>query len=132
VLEETDDGVGDWHLAHDPAGSFTGMSFRSAAVGTEAFAERHEWLSTSPESGFVRVLTAQRRWPDGVDILRGCVLTRRHDDDLTTKTITDREAWFETLAEVCGLPLRLGAPARDALWSSVLAGHDRWLESEGA
>ena len=56
VLTETDDGVGDWHLTHDPAGSFAGMSFRSAPVGTDAFVERHEWLSSSPESGFVRVL----------------------------------------------------------------------------
>ena len=33
VLTETDDGVGDWHLTHDPAGSFAGMSFRAAAGG---------------------------------------------------------------------------------------------------
>ncbi len=97
VLAETDDGVGDWHLTHDPAGSFAGMSFRSAPVGTDAFVERHEWLSTSPDSGFVRVLTAQRRWADGVDILRGCVLTRRRGDELTTETITDQDAWFEAL-----------------------------------
>ena len=101
-------------------------------MGTDAFAERHEWLSTSPESGFVRVLTVQRRREDGVDILRGCVLTRRRGDELTTETITDRGAWFEALAEVCGLPLRLPDPDRDALWAAVLAGHERWLESQEA
>ena len=51
-------------------------------------------------------------------------------DELTTETITDRDAWFEALAEVCGLPLRLADPDRDALWATVLAGHERWLESQ--
>ena len=40
------------------------------------FRDKHEWLSTAPESGFVRVLTVQQRDATGVDILRGCVLTR--------------------------------------------------------
>jgi hypothetical protein len=106
------------------------MSFRSPPVGTDAFVERHEWLSTSPESGFVRVLTAQRRWAGGVDILRGCVLTRRRDGDLVTETIAEQGAWYEALADVCGLPLQLPGPARDALWASVVAGHERWLESQ--
>jgi N-hydroxyarylamine O-acetyltransferase len=41
VLEETPGGVGDWHLAHDPAGGFTGMAWRSAPAGMAAFADRH-------------------------------------------------------------------------------------------
>jgi hypothetical protein len=76
------------------------------------------------------VLTAQRRWEDGVDILRGCVLSRRRGQELATETITTQDAWFEALADACGLPLRLPAPDRDALWASVLAGHERWLESQ--
>jgi hypothetical protein len=106
------------------------MSFRAAPVGTDAFVERHEWLSTSPESGFVRVLTAQRRWAGGVDILRGCVLTRRRDDELVTETITAQDDWYDALADVCGLPLHLPRPARNTLWASVLAGHERWLEAQ--
>ena len=58
LLAPTPGGVGDWHLTHDPAGSFAGMSWRSAPVGMDAFAERHVWLSTSPDSGFVKVMTA--------------------------------------------------------------------------
>ena len=60
-LEETPDGVGDWHLTHDPGGSFRGMAWRSAPVEMDAFADRHAWLSTSPESGFVRFLVVLRR-----------------------------------------------------------------------
>jgi hypothetical protein len=76
------------------------------------------------------VLTAQRRSAGGVDILRGCVLTRRRDDQLVTETVTERDAWYEALADVCGLPLRLADRARDALWATVVAGHERWLESQ--
>ncbi len=75
VLDETPGDVGDWHLTHDPAGGFTGMSWRAAEAGMVEFAARHQWLSTSPDSGFVRVATAQRRDATGVDILRGLVLT---------------------------------------------------------
>ena len=94
VLDETPAAVGDWHLTHDPAGSFTGMSWRSAPAQIDAFAERHVWLSTSPESGFVKLLAVQRRDATGVDILRGLSLTRIGDEarasTLTTSTeLTD-------------------------------------------
>ena len=38
-LRATDDGVGDWHLTHDPVGSFPGMSFRAEPTGMDAFAD---------------------------------------------------------------------------------------------
>ena len=76
ALEETPGGVGDWHLIHDPQGGFTGMAWRTAPTEIGAFAVRNEWLSTSPESGFVKFLTAQRRDATGVDVLRGQTLLR--------------------------------------------------------
>jgi hypothetical protein len=36
--------VGDWHLKHDPAGEFTGMSWRAAVADMSAFAKRHTYL----------------------------------------------------------------------------------------
>lgn len=127
VLAETDDDVGDWHLAHDRAGSFAGMSWRSAAVGLDAFAERHQWLSTSPESGFVRVAVAQRRDATGVDSMRGLVLTRVGEGAATSEPMTERADWFGALADVFGLHLQHSSPdARDHLWSTVLAKHEAW------
>ena len=67
---------------------------------------------------------------DGVDILRGCSAHPPPRDELVTETITDREAWFDALADVCGLPLQLGAADREVLWASVVTGHDGWLESQ--
>src|SRR4051812_1686171 len=50
VLTQTPGGIGDWHFAHDPKGSFPGMNFKSDATDIGAFAERHVQLSTSPDS----------------------------------------------------------------------------------
>jgi arylamine N-acetyltransferase len=126
VLDETPRGVGDWHLTHDPAGSFAGMSWRSAPTGMGAFAARHEWLSTSPESGFVRVLTVQRRDASGVDILRGLVL-RRLGGGATSATLTSRADLTDALGDVFGVDITAADDGTsDALWARVRAAHDAW------
>ena len=130
ALEETEDGVGDWHLSHDPAGGFTGMSWRSAPATMQDFAERHAWLSTSPDSGFVRVGTAQRRDATGVDILRGLVLTRVGEGAAPAEPLTDRADWFGALADVFGLRFEAVDPeALDRLWERSVAAHERWEEA---
>ena len=58
-LERVDDT--EWHLTHDPTGGFSGMSWTTAPARQGDFEERHTWLSTSPESGFVQVAMAERR-----------------------------------------------------------------------
>src|SRR5205807_5769289 len=78
-LDETPGGVGDWHLTHDPAGSFPGMAWRAAPTDLAAFEGTNTNLSTSPESGFVKILSVQRRRAQAVDILRGLVLLRVGD-----------------------------------------------------
>lgn len=120
------DGVGDWHLTHDPSGSFAGLSWRSAAVEMDAFAERHLWLSTSPESGFVKTLAAQRRDAAGVDILRGLTL-KRIGEHATESTLTTPTELADALADVFGLDAgRAGEHARTALWTRVHAAHLDW------
>ena len=127
-VDATPGGVGDWHLTHDALGGFAGMAWRAAPATMDDFAERHRWLSTSPDSGFVRVVTVQRRDADGVDILRGLVLTRVQDGEATAgPDLTERSEWFAALADVFGLRLdHLSADARAALWERTLAGHRSW------
>jgi arylamine N-acetyltransferase len=129
ALEEVADGVGDWHLTHDPAGDFTGMSWQSAPASMADFAERHAWLSTSRDSGFVQVATAQRRDATGVDVMRGLVLTRVGAGTGPAEPLTDRSDWFAALADVFGLRFD-GAPTDrlDTLWERVLAAHLRWQD----
>jgi N-hydroxyarylamine O-acetyltransferase len=124
VLEETPGGVGDWHLAHDPAGGFTGMAWRSAPAGMAAFADRHVHLSTSPESGFVRVLTAQRRDATGVDSLKGLVL-KRAGDGATSRTLETEAEWTAALADLFGLVV--DDDRRDALWGRLATAHEAWV-----
>ncbi len=126
VLDETPGAVGDWHLTHDPAGGFAGMSWRSAPVGMDAFAKRHAWLSTSPESRFVRVLTAQRRDASGVDILRGLSL-RRIGDRAYESTLTTRAELADVLGDLFGLDVTpVSDQAWDELWARVHATHVAW------
>jgi arylamine N-acetyltransferase len=127
VLDATDDGVGNWHLTHDPAGGFVGMSWRSAPADMANFAARHEWLSTSPESGFVRVATAQRRDATGVDVVRGLVLSRIGEGTAPSEPLTNRGDWFAALADIFDLRFDgVSIEMLDGLWERTLDGHCAW------
>jgi arylamine N-acetyltransferase len=130
VLAETPDGVGDWHLTHDPLGSFTGMAWRSTPAEMAAFSERHAYLSTSPDSGFVRVLTVQRRDGTGVDILRGLTLKRIGASAIDTVLRTKAE-FLEALVDLFGLVIDdVDSDARDALWTKLHRAHVEWETAE--
>lgn len=125
-LERTEQGVGDWHLTHDPAGGFAGMAWRSEPAEIESFTERHVWHSTSPESGFVRLLTAQRRDATGADILRG-LSYRRIGQDACERTLETEEECFSVLRDIFSLDVEsLLSAARSAVWQKVLAAHIAW------
>ncbi len=131
VLDETPGTFGDWHLTHDPAGGFAGMGWQAAEVRMDHFADRHRWLSTSPDSGFVRVATAQRRDATGADILRGLVLTRVGTGTAPAEPLTERDLWFAVLGDVFDLRFDGTEPAAlDRLWERSLAAHRSW-ESAG-
>ncbi len=120
TLETVEQGVGDWHLTHDPQGAFPGMSFLAAATGMDAFAERHTWLSTAPESNFVRLPVAQRRTPDTVAGLRGLTHSVVAAAGTTTSIVDDRGAWLDLLADGFGI-----VPSDpDPLWERVVRAHE--------
>ena len=126
VLDETPGDAGDWHLTHDRAGGFAGMSWRATPTDMDAFRERHEWLSTSSDSGFVRVLTVQRRDATGVDILRGRIL-QRIGAEATQSTLATRTELTETLGDLFGLDVgHVDDRAWVTLWDNVSAAHDAW------
>jgi arylamine N-acetyltransferase len=136
ALSRSDGTVGDWHFRHDPSGSFTGMVFRAEQTTIDVFAPRNEFLSTSPESGFVQTMTMQRRDAQGIDILRGKVLRRVDGATSDSRTLATRSEWFDGLRDVFGVTLDdVGADDRDRLWARVSATHDAWqasLESASA
>lgn len=125
-LEATPGGVGDWHLTHDPGGGFAGMAWRSEPVAVAAFATRHVQLSTSPESGFVRVLTAQRRDASGIDVLRGQTL-RRIGERGGESTLGSASELRAVLGDVFGLDVvALDGGRLRALWRRVHDAHVAW------
>jgi arylamine N-acetyltransferase len=131
ALDETPGGVGDWHLTHDPLGMFPGMSWRSAPATMDAFAERNRWLSTAPESGFVKVLSAQRRDATGVDALSGLWL-RRVGADAYDSIVESRDDLVDVLRDRFGLDLEAmtrGSTEIDALWARAHRAHVAWEEA---
>ncbi|MEV6103345.1 arylamine N-acetyltransferase [Streptomyces sp. NPDC051940] len=118
---------GGWRLIHDPRGSFTAMDFAPDPVDLPSFTAEHARLSTSPDSGFVRVLTAQRRDAKGVDVLRGCVLRRIDEAGTAEQILQTADEWYAALTGLFGLDLGdVDAAERTRLWHKVRAAHEEW------
>lgn len=127
VLSHTPGQVGDWHLRHDPAGTFAGMTWRSATATMAEFQARHEWLSTSPESGFVRFLNVQRRDATGVDLLRGLTLRRIGVGASETVPHTAGEL-ADCLGDIFAIDVAgIDPVAFDQMWQRTYAAHLAWL-----
>lgn len=121
---------GGWRFDHDPSGSFIGMDFDPAPADMSAFVEMHRHLTTSPESGFVRTATIQRRDAYGVDVLRGLVLSRV-GGGARSVTLDDQRDYYAALADVFLLPLAdVSARERDELWRKLCAAHEAWLAGD--
>ena len=82
----------------------------------------------------MRVATAQARHAEGVDILRGCVLTlvRGGDDRPAPTTFERRDDWYAVLEGQLGLRLDVGEDARERLWAKVAADHERRIAAADA
>ena len=103
------------------------MNWRSTGATIEDFAARHEYLSTSPDSGFVRVAVVQRGDRSQAQVLRGLVLSRIDEDGVSTSLLGSPIQWYGALAEVFGLSLDDVPPVeRDGLWRRVLAAHKEY------
>lgn len=127
VLERATGGFGDWHLVHDPAGGFGGMAWSSAPATLDAFTVQHQRLSTSPDSGFVKVLTVQRRDRTGVDVLRGLAF-QRLGSDARARDLTSRDDLVGVLRDPFGIDLDgVDDAAVDDLWTRLEQAHRRWV-----
>jgi arylamine N-acetyltransferase len=118
--------LGDWDLTHDPAGWFPGMTWLSATAPMSAFEDRNTFFATSPESSFVKVLCAARRYDDAVDMLQGLRLRRIGNGASETIVESPREL-ADALGDVFGLPaVDPGAEPFAALWKHAVVAHEEW------
>ena len=131
-LEASDVVPGAWRFVHDPAqASFTAMDFGPEPVAMAQFEQRHTFLSTSPESGFVRVLKLLRREPETAYGLTGLVLHRQDGTGRDERVLATRTEWFDAVADVFGMPLSDVDPAdRDSLWQWLSVSHEAWLAAD--
>jgi arylamine N-acetyltransferase len=126
-LAHTPGGVGDWHLTHDPRGSFPGMAWRAAPTDIAAFASRNVELSTSPESGFVKILSVQRRDRMHADVLRGLFLLRV-DGATEQRVLGSKRELADALGDVFGFDVPdFPGDALDALWRRTSAAHEAFV-----
>jgi arylamine N-acetyltransferase len=131
-LEASDEVPGAWRFVHDPVQqSFTAMDFGPEPVAMSRFEQRHEVLSTSPDSGFVRVLKLLRREPGAAYGLTGCVLHRQDAAGRDERVLTTSAEWFDAVADVFGMPLpEVDAAGRDSLWRWLSDSHEAWLTTD--
>jgi arylamine N-acetyltransferase len=128
ALRPSDVEPAGWRLDHDDKGSFAGVDFAADQAETADFEAKHKYLSTSPESGFVRVMTAQRRHAGGADILRSCTLSRISRGGSHVITLDRHTEWFAALAELFGLSLiGVDDAGRGELWAKVHSSHLAWV-----
>jgi arylamine N-acetyltransferase len=99
-------GVGDdsWSFLADRTGSFAGVEVSGVPTDGE-IAERHASLSTPPDGRFATVLVVQRRMPEHVDVVRGCLSHRITPGAQTEVELTSYDAWRSAIEDACGLSL---------------------------
>jgi arylamine N-acetyltransferase len=118
---------GGWRLEHDPRGSWILFDLASAPATTADFADMHIKLSTSPDSGFVRVACVMRRAADSTAILRGCVLYERTGAETRERDVDTADDWWGLVLDRFGLDYAaLAGDERDALWRRVRETHETW------
>jgi len=128
-IEASDEVPGAWRFVHDPVqNSFTAMDFGPEPVPMARFEQRHEFLSTSSDSGFRRVMKLLRRDPGAAHGLTGCVLHRQDGTGRHEQVLSTRVEWFDAVADVFGMPLTdVDEAGRDALWQWLCGAHEAWL-----
>lgn len=124
-----------WLYRH-PGSSAPLANFRAAPAGPAAaagFEAEHVRLSTSEDSGFVRTFAALRRDADGIDALRGRVLSRIDPVRGDTERVLDGpEEFYAALEGVFGRALDDLTPTdRTALWTRVERAHESWAAARG-
>ncbi|NBH01978.1 arylamine N-acetyltransferase [Amycolatopsis sp. SID8362] len=120
---------GGWRFEHDPSGSFTGMDFAPGVAEMADFAEKHAWLSSAPESGFVRVCVVQRRDAAGADTLRALTLNRHGAKEL----IESPGDWWAAAGDVFGIAAALFTEEERArLWRQCVAQHEAHVGGTGS
>jgi arylamine N-acetyltransferase len=116
-----------WRLDHDVRGAFLSVDFLRAPATTSDFQAMHAWLSTSPDSRFVRVVSISRRAASVVQSLRGCVYAETSPSGVERRDIESAAEWWGVVVDHFGLAYGdVPADERSHLWDRLRATHETW------
>ena len=115
--------VGEAWRFHNQQYGADGFVFTLEPRKLEEFQERCTWLQSSPESGFVRVAVCQLFTPDGINTLRGAVLTKIRSSGKIERTIDNFSEYEKVLRE----DFNLEVPNLQELWKKVWQNHLEWI-----
>jgi arylamine N-acetyltransferase len=103
------------------------MDFEPGEATMADFAVGHADLSTSPTSGFVQRLNAQRRFAGGFDKLISCTLRRVRPTGETIVALESSAEVRAALADEFGLPLDDWEPEEwDAVYQRARAAQEEY------
>ncbi|GAB3645013.1 arylamine N-acetyltransferase family protein [Glycomyces tarimensis] len=120
-----------WRCTIDPRLSDLSFDFTVAPRDIGEFAEKCRELSTSPDSPFVKTLTAQLPLDDATMVLRARTLTiidPALSDGKIMRIIADLDRFSELLVERFGLTL--GDEELGLLWAKACEQHERKLAED--
>ncbi|MFF8844821.1 arylamine N-acetyltransferase [Streptomyces sp. NPDC015127] len=124
---------GGWRFTHDARGSFAAMDFAPGPAGRGDFTVQNEFLTTHPDSRFVRTAVVGLRDAEGLTRLLGTVLTRIDGSGRRSHTVTSEEEYYGTLQRVFGITLTdVPQAERSALWRRLSAAHEHWLATRSS
>lgn len=110
---------------HDAGGA--GFDFTLDPYTLGDFAERCQWLQTSPDSGFVRVTVCHRWHADGLTSLRGAVLQTITSAGVKEHIVESEWDYRQILERF--FALNLGDDVQ-RLWAKVWPAHLAWVSAQ--
>lgn len=123
---------GGWRLVHDPLAAFAGVDYAPEELkDLEEFKAKHDFLSRSPESPWIKLFLVRHRHATGSNELRGCIWNRRELDKLESTELRTKSQWLEVLGDVFHEHLiHYSKLERDDLWKRVWSYHEEWKRTK--
>jgi arylamine N-acetyltransferase len=123
---------GGWRIVHDPPASFVGVDVAPDILkDLEAFKPKHEFLSRSPASPWMKLVLVQQIHAEGSNELRGCIWSRRGIRGTEKTELRTKSQWLEVLGDVFQEHLvSYSKLERDELWKRVWRYHEEWKKTK--